>query len=149
MDKEEALLIKHESLRLKPYKCSVGKLTIGVGRNLEANGISKGEAMYMLRNDLARSHAELEKFNFGIEPGARKAALVNMLLNLGLPRFKTFKNLIMALELKHYVIAAEEMLDSKWALQVGKRAHELARMVETNKWPDELSEDKGGGYVPD
>ena len=44
---EEQLLL-HEGLRLKPYRCTSNKLTIGVGRNLEDKGISKEEAMRLL-----------------------------------------------------------------------------------------------------
>lgn len=47
-------LIEHEGLKRRPYRCPAGKLTIGIGRNLEANGISEHEALYMLYNDLCR-----------------------------------------------------------------------------------------------
>jgi hypothetical protein len=42
----------HEGLRLKPYKDSIGKLTIGFGRNLDDNGIRPNEAAYMLEGDI-------------------------------------------------------------------------------------------------
>jgi lysozyme len=45
-------LIKHEGLRLKPYHCPAGKLTIGVGRNLEDKGITEEEAVMLLENDI-------------------------------------------------------------------------------------------------
>ena len=47
-------LIIHEGLKLEPYQCTAGKLTIGVGRNLDDVGITKEEATYMLENDIAR-----------------------------------------------------------------------------------------------
>ena len=46
-------LILEEGLCLKPYRCSAGKLTIGVGRNLDDNGISKQEALFLFKNDVA------------------------------------------------------------------------------------------------
>ena len=46
LDKAKEMLLRHEGLRTYPYKCSEDKLTIGIGRNLEANGISEEEAMY-------------------------------------------------------------------------------------------------------
>jgi len=39
-DKLVDQIIEHEGLKLKPYHCPAGKLTIGVGRNLEDKGIS-------------------------------------------------------------------------------------------------------------
>lgn len=134
MTQEEQLLIQHEGLKLQPYKCSAGKLTIGVGRNIEDNGITQDEAIYMLRNDIKRCRDELGKFHLSLGTGAREAAIVNMLFNLGLPRFTAFKNMIMALSLGQWEVAAEEMLDSKWAKQVGQRAQTLADMVRTDTW---------------
>jgi lysozyme len=45
-------LTTHEGLRLKPYLCPAGKLTIGIGRNLEGKGITKQEAIMLLENDI-------------------------------------------------------------------------------------------------
>ena len=53
MTELERLLIYHEGLRLGVYRCPAGKLTIGVGRNLEDRGITEEEAYYLLRNDIA------------------------------------------------------------------------------------------------
>ncbi|MFH1737735.1 MAG: hypothetical protein ABIH23_01920, partial [bacterium] len=61
--KIEALLILHEGERLKPYRCPSekigfegrpGKLTIGVGRNIDDLGITRQESRYLLANDIAR-----------------------------------------------------------------------------------------------
>ena len=43
---------KHEGLRLYPYNCSEGKLTLGIGRNLDDRGITEEEALYLLNNDI-------------------------------------------------------------------------------------------------
>ena len=45
-------LALHEGLRLKPYKCTSGALTIGYGRNLDARGITEAEAEMMLSHDI-------------------------------------------------------------------------------------------------
>ena len=46
------MLIRHEGLKLKPYLCTAGKLTIGVGRNIQDRGITYQEAMMLLENDI-------------------------------------------------------------------------------------------------
>ena len=51
-EKLTAQLTKHEGLRLKPYHCPAGKLTIGIGRNLEDKGITEKEAVMLLENDI-------------------------------------------------------------------------------------------------
>jgi len=127
----EQQLIKHEDLRLKPYRCTAGKLTLGVGRNLDDSGITKAEAMMMLRNDLTRTRFGLEK----VFPGflglsrRRRMALIDMCFNLGLPRFLQFKKMLAAVVARDFSLAAEEMLSSAWAKQVGQRARTLATMM--------------------
>jgi lysozyme len=54
-------LVQDEGLRLKTYRCTAGKLTIGVGRNLDDNGITREEAFYLLNNDIAAVHADLTR----------------------------------------------------------------------------------------
>ncbi|MDY0127369.1 MAG: hypothetical protein RBR69_04500 [Candidatus Cloacimonadaceae bacterium] len=44
MDRIKEQLVRHEGLRLKPYRCTAGKLTIGIGRNLNDCGITQSEA---------------------------------------------------------------------------------------------------------
>jgi len=127
----ELQLIDHEDIKLKPYRCSADKLTIGVGRNLDDNGITKAEAMMMLRNDLTRTRFGLEK----VFPGflglsrRRRMALIDMCFNLGLPRFLQFKKMLAAVVARDFNLAAEEMLSSAWAKQVGQRAQTLATMM--------------------
>ena len=129
------MLIRHEGLRLKPYKDSVGKLTIGVGRNLDDKGITKEEAIHLLLNDIYDTMSDLDRtlpWWRGLDE-VRKAILINMCFNLGLPRLMTFRKMLKALEDRNYELAAKEMLDSKWAKQVGNRAIELSEMMRTGK----------------
>ncbi len=124
------LLKKHEGLRLRPYKCSAGKLTIGYGRNLEDNGISEAEAEQMFHNDIQACYAACVKFPFWNKLNeARQAVVIDMCFNLGITRMKTFKKMLAALEVGAYNRAAKEMLASKWASQVKTRATELADIM--------------------
>ena len=138
MNKLIEQLKRHEGLKLKPYKCPAGKLTIGYGRNIEDNGISLYEAEEMLENDIYACDKELLKFEWysKIDETARKAVLINMCFNLGLPRLLKFVNMINALSVYDYGLAAKEMLDSKWADQVGDRAVELAMQMKTGVYSD-------------
>ena len=131
------MLIRHEALRLKPYKDSVGKLTIGVGRNLDDRGITEAEAMLLLSNDIGDALADAKKFSwFGQLDSARQDVIVNMVFNLGLTRFSGFKKMIAALEHGNYPEAADQMLDSKWARQVGLRASELSQMMREGRYKE-------------
>ena len=124
-------IIKHEGLRLKPYRCTAGKLTIGVGRNIEDNGISKEEADFMLMNDIAQCYKELQQ-NFPWEKDLsprRRGVLVEMIFNLGITRFKQFKNMLLACQMGDFEKAANEALNSAWHKQVGKRAEVLAQVL--------------------
>lgn len=127
-------LMKHEGLRLKPYTDSVGKLTIGIGRNLDDVGISKQEALAMLTHDIDTARNELLTHYPSFEQlsPTRMDACINMVFNMGIARFSGFKRFIKALLDHDYELAAIEMLDSKWARQVGYRATELANQVRTN-----------------
>ena len=125
-------LKRHEGLRLKPYLCPEGKITIGFGRNLEDMGISEKEAEMLLMSDIQRCYEELDVFSwFHDLDQVRQEAMVNMLFNLGLPTFLEFKRTLKFMAEGAYSQAAAEMLDSKWANQVGDRAKELAYMVDT------------------
>lgn len=124
-------LIEHEGFHPYPPRRPAGKLTIGIGRNLEANGISEHEALYMLYNDLCRVRGELESHLpcFAALSEARRIALIDMCFNLGLPDFLGFERMLAALNAGDYDRAAREMLDSKWARQVRQRAYVLAEQV--------------------
>lgn len=124
-------LIKNEGLRLKPYTCTAGKLTIGIGRNLDDKGISEEEAMYLLKNDIEECEFQLNKelaFFKNLDM-ARQDVLLNMCFNLGINGLLGFKNTLAMIEAGNYEAAADNMLNSKWAYQVGDRAKELADIM--------------------
>lgn len=126
-----ATLIRHEGMKLKPYFCPGGKLTIGVGRNIEDVGITESEAMIMLGNDITRIVMEARSnFPWYAELNdARQDVVLSMIFNLGLHGFMDFKKTIQAIACRDYDLASREMMDSLWASQVGKRAYELSRMM--------------------
>jgi lysozyme len=126
-----AQIRKHEGLRLKPYQDSVGKTTIGIGRNLDDRGVTAEEAAMMALNDIKAAHHELW-VNFpwyNALTGDRKYAWINLCFNMGMPRLKGFKMAIAAMEQSKYSVAADEILDSKYARQVGQRAIDIANMI--------------------
>jgi len=129
-------LKRDEAVRLKPYKDSVGKLTIGIGRNLDDVGISDAEADFMLHNDIYRAESGVEEhlpWTKDLDE-VRRAALVNMAFNMGIAGLLGFKNTLAAIQSGDYETAAAEMENSKWAIQVGPRAHRLALQIKTGNW---------------
>lgn len=125
------MLKRHEGYRSKPYRCSAGKITIGYGRNLEDVGVNESEAEILLINDYNAAEDEASKFSWfeGLSD-VRREVVIMMIFNLGYPRFTGFKKTIAALAAGDYESAASEMLDSKWAAQVGLRAFELSAMMQ-------------------
>lgn len=133
MDREHlaAELIRDEGLRLKPYRCTAGKLTIGIGRNLDDVGITQVEAEYLLRNDIAKVEAQLDAelpWWRGLDE-VRQRVLANMCFNLGIGKLLTFRNTLKLIQIGNYLDAAQTMTSSKWATQVGPRATRLALMM--------------------
>lgn len=124
----------HEGERLKPYRCTAGKLTIGVGRNLEDRGISAEESAYLLGNDIDDHWRELVKALPWVEQldEVRQRVLLDMAFNLGIGGLLGFKNTLATIKAGDYQKAAAMMLDSRWAKQVGQRANRLSRMMATS-----------------
>ena len=121
----------HEGLRDKPYVDTVGKVSIGIGRNLTDKGLRRDEIELMYRNDVAESIAELDR----VLPWwrrldeVRRRVLLDMMFNMGAPTLLEFKNTLALVQAGQYRAAAEGMLASKWARQTGRRAVRLAAMM--------------------
>ena len=127
----EAQLLTDEGLKLRPYTDTAGKLTIGIGRNLQDVGISQEEALYLLRNDIITAKKTLSvalPWTSDLDSN-RLDALTNMCFNLGINRLKGFHNFLAALQAKDWTTASSEMLSSLWAHQVGARAVRLAKII--------------------
>jgi lysozyme len=136
MDRIKEQLVRHEGLRLKPYRCTAGKLTIGVGRNLDDSGISQSEAYIMLINDIMNCEKQLQAkipdiYNQLDE--VRKSVLLNMCFNLGINGLLGFKNTLAFVKAGDWERAANNMLVSRWAKQVGRRAIELSELMRKGK----------------
>jgi lysozyme len=132
----EDQLIDHEGLELSLYKCTGDKWTIGVGRNLDDRGITEDEARYLLKNDITIVEEELlrNKPSVADLDGVRQRVLVDMGFNLGIPILLKFQNMWTAIEDEDWIEASEQMLDSRWAKQVGRRAIRLADAMKTGEW---------------
>ena len=124
-----------EGKRAFPYEDTVGKLTIGVGRNLTDRGLREDEIQLLLQNDLNEAMAEAEKLDFFEDlDDVRKLVIVDMIFNMGLPRFQSFVRTIAAIREKQYEAAAQQMADSKWFRQVGRRAQRLCQAMHSGVW---------------
>ena len=145
-------LIAHEGLRLQVYKDTLGIDTIGIGRNLEDRGITQEEldwmdipsmdavyeygiteadAMYLAKNDVQIVEEELVRAHPCVEEldAVRQLVLMDMAFNMGVPRLRKFQKMWNAVHEKKFDIAAKEMLDSRWAIQVKSRSTKLAHAM--------------------
>ena len=120
-----------EGVKPMPYRDTVGKLTIGVGRNLDDRGLSNDEIDYLLKNDIRIVCEELDKRLpwWRRMSAVRQRVLANMAFNMGINVLLTFRNTLAAMQGGRYDDAAVGMLASKWAKQVGKRAIRLSEMM--------------------
>lgn len=126
-------LLRDEGLRLKPYRCTAGRLTIGVGRNLDDRGITESEALVLLDNDIKDCWGRLAvalPWVLGA-PEPVQEVLLNMCFNLGLAGLLGFRQTLAHVQAGRYAEAAAGMLRSKWAGQVGARAERLAQKLRT------------------
>ena len=141
MEKLIAMLKRHEGVETHAYECSEGKVTVGVGRNIDQEGgigLSDDEVDYLLQNDIERVVKELaaEYPWFSDLDDVRRDAMVDISFNLGATRLRLFKRALAAMETGKYKEAATEFLDSKWARQVGGRALELTDMISSGEYAD-------------
>lgn len=134
-DKLIAQLSIDEGRRNKVYKDTVGKLTVGVGRNISDRTFSDDEIDLMLSNDIAIVEKELDrKLPWWRQMNdARQNVLANMAFNMGVPTLESFVNTLKAMQEARYADAAAGMLKSRWAAQVGNRAVRLATVMRTGE----------------
>ena len=144
-------LIFHEGLRLKPYICPAGKLTIGIGRNTEENpftkeelarignwknGITREQAYWLCQNDIERCVKELRNNLIWFEnlDAERKYALIDMCFQLGIIGLLKFKRTLGSIAVGYYELAAEQVLESKYAKQTPDRAKRISNLIKTGRW---------------
>jgi lysozyme len=131
-DKAKKMLLVDEGLRLKPYRCTAGRLTVGYGHNLDDLGISQAVADLMLQEDLQIA----EKACRRIFPGLfdqwgenRRLGWVNLAFNLGYNRLMQFRNTLRAARIEDWAEVEKGLRASLWFQQVGKRAERVIGMV--------------------
>ena len=140
----------HEGFRAKPYFCSAGKRTIGIGRNLEAKpfteaerlvikdpeNITKQEAYFLLENDIMEVIRLLDNMVrcFAKLDDERQYALIDMGFQLGLSGLCKFKNMLAAMDAGDFEKASKECLNSAYARQTPARAKRIARLIKTGEW---------------
>ncbi len=147
-------LRRHEGLRLAPYRCPAGFLTVGYGHNLDADplpgaarksALTEGEAEALLQRDAAACAAALDAV-FPVWRSlseARQAVLLNMAFNLGVQGLLRFTRTLEAVKRGDFETASREMLDSKWRRDVKGRALELAEQMRTGCWQTVPQSGKG------
>lgn len=127
-----------EGLVLSPYKDTVGIWTGGYGHaHIDPETpITLELAGQWLDEDFEEATKAAEKVcaAFSGLDGPRKGVIVNMAFNLGRKRLSQFHQFLAAVDIGDYATAAAEMLDSKWAKQVGKRAQRLAFRMDCSKY---------------
>ena len=130
-EKARHLIKAHEGVRLTPYMDTVGKCTIGVGRNLTDRGLTTEEVELLFETDfkLAIHILDIWLADWQSYPASVQMALLSMAFNLGGPRLSGFVNMRASLLDHDYEEAANQALDSLWAKQVGHRAKEIAELI--------------------
>jgi lysozyme len=128
---------QNEGLKLKMYKCTAGYNTIGYGHNLDTKSISKIACDVIFADDFAEVEealVEILGIHFSALNEYRQAVLVDLMFNVGRSGFLDFKKMIEALKKAQYGLAADELLDSKYAREdVPKRAERNAFMLRSGQ----------------
>jgi lysozyme len=130
-------LVRHEGLRLRPYTDTVGKLTIGVGRNLTDRGITQAEAFYLLKNDIDMClHQLTASFPWFVDlDPVRQRVWLDLCFNMGITKLYAFKRTLSAMVAGQYEVAAAALEDSKWFTQVGRRGPWIVEALRTGVEP--------------
>lgn len=121
----------HEGEKLLGYKDSVGRWTIGVGHCIETKPIRQAASDLIFDHDIEDAELEARQLVAGFDGLAqnRQDVLTEMCFNLGLHGVMAFKRFLAGVNAGDFGHAADEMLDSEWAQQVGHRANELADLM--------------------
>jgi lysozyme len=132
-------LMRHEGFRSHAYQDTEGYWTIGYGRLIDqrlGGGITEQEAAVLLDADIARARQEaMNAWPWLVNvDSARQDVVVNMAFNMGVPRLKGFRKFLAALQAGDFSRAADEMLDSRWARQVGLRSAELSQQMRSGRY---------------
>ena len=150
-------LIEHEGMVLTVYQDTLGIDTIGIGRNLKdrgispeelaymdipnmaivyTEGISEADARYLAMNDIKIVENELSQVHKCVDnlDAVRQLILMDMAFNMGVPRLCKFKKMWNAIHEGNFDAASLEMMDSRWARQVGSRARKLSDAMKSGEF---------------
>lgn len=124
-------LRRHEGYSKLPYQDIVGKVSIGIGRNLDDKGLSDAAIELCFKEDIDEAVADCQKMFAGWHsfPDMIQVVLCNMMFNMGYTRLSGFRQMRDAAMKHEWRRMADEMKDSKWYRQVGKRGEELEQLV--------------------
>ena len=146
LEKLEAQLAIDEGKRLAAYLDTVGVLTVGIGHNCVAKpvpGVIKpGDTITdetcsaLFRDDIQESIDQVDRYLpwWAKLDDVRRNILVNMAFNLGINGLLQFRNTLKFIECGSYGMAADGMMQSLWARQVGDRAKRLSKQMRTGEW---------------
>lgn len=132
------ILEKHEGRRNRPYRDTVGKLSIGVGHNLDDVPLSDSVIDLIRDQDIdAIAHqvsGVVGDVAFAALDPVRQWALIDMGF-MGPGKLALFTKLLSAVRANDWQVAHDEALNSKWAAQVGSRAVDISNMLLSGNWP--------------
>jgi GH24 family phage-related lysozyme (muramidase) len=134
------------------YLDSKGIPTIGIGFNLKADGAQqKIEALgltykWVLSGHLPLNDAQIDTLfqasladaikgargavsNFDHLPDPVRAAVIDMVFNMGATKFAGFYKAIAALQAENYNVAAAQFTNSAWFREVKTRAFDVVRLI--------------------
>ena len=133
IDLAKAILSYDEGNKNKPYVDPVGKITIGIGHNLTDKGLSSDIIDQIFNEDFLSALSDARSIfpDFDGWSVGRQVAVINMIFNLGKRKFNEFKKMISAIKKGDWNVASQEALNSKWAIQVGKRAVRIAESLKS------------------
>ena len=138
-------LIKHEGYVGEIYLCSEGYPTFGIGHMVTETDIehtwpvgtpvTDDRILDVFEEDCKEAYTDACALflNFESLPLNAQRVVVNMAFNLGRNRLGQFKNMIKYVNEGNYLMAANEMIDSKWYRQVGRRSKELVDIMKDAK----------------
>jgi lysozyme len=136
-DQLQQYLVIAEGLRLKPYTDTVGKLSIGIGRNLTDVGISTEEAYYLCDNDIHKAErAVVKRYPWSQDQDlVRQVVLVELMFNMGPGGLASFVNTLRAFERQDYPAVVEGLKRAKWYRDVQpSRSARIFQMLLSGNW---------------
>ena len=130
-----------EGVKYEVYDDHLGYKTFGIGHLITAKDeeygaiigtiVSEKRVNAVFDTDVNTYIDEAKKVFGNLEemPQEAQQVIVNMCFNMGSPRLSQFKKFIKAIHDEDWATASVEMLNSKWAKQVGERANRLSDRI--------------------